>query len=314
MERIDLDDLFDRRLTFPDPMARKRLERLVGIDGARTRLTNLLSVLVNPDGLRAWARKHHDGAATVVDLVESRPPLAVLAGDVGTGKTELAETVGDAVARQEGIEVTLYPLSLSTRGSGRVGEMTKLLGAAFDETVAAAKRLRRTGPRAGGAVILLVDEADALAQSRDTEQMHHEDRAGVNAFIRGVDRLVEQRLPAAVIMCTNRLGAIDPAVRRRAAEIFEFVRPDETQRRTVMQPALEALGLTKEQVDQIVELTGPRNGRLLGFTYSDLTQRLIPTLVLDAYPELPVTYDRALSVVKGLNPTPPFGGISGGAL
>src|SRR5207247_271081 len=135
---------FDRRLTFPDPEARRRLDRLVGIDEARTRLTNLLAVLVNPDGLKAWARKHHPGASALVDLVERRPPLAVLAGDVGTGKTELAETVGDAVARQEGIELTLYPLSLATRGSGRVGEMTKLLSAAFEETVTAAKRMTRS--------------------------------------------------------------------------------------------------------------------------------------------------------------------------
>jgi AAA+ superfamily predicted ATPase len=67
-----------------------------------------------------------------------------------------------------------------------------------------------------GAVILLVDEADALAQSREAAQMRHEDRAGVNAFIRGVDR-IGNGLPAAVIMCTNRLSALDPAVRRRAA-------------------------------------------------------------------------------------------------
>ena len=55
--------------------------------------------------------------------------------------------------------------------------------------------------------------------------MHHEDRAGVNAFIRGVDRLSNGQLPAAVIMCTNRLGALDPAVKRRAADILTFARP-----------------------------------------------------------------------------------------
>ena len=64
-----------------------------------------------------------------------RPPLVILAGDVGSGKTELAETIGDAVARQEKIDITLFPLSLSTRGQGRVGEMTQLLSAAFDYTV-----------------------------------------------------------------------------------------------------------------------------------------------------------------------------------
>jgi hypothetical protein len=48
------------------------------------------------------------------------------------GKTELAETIGDKVARQEGIDITLLPLSLSSRGQGRVGEMTQLVSAAFE--------------------------------------------------------------------------------------------------------------------------------------------------------------------------------------
>ena len=69
--------------------------------------------------------------------------------------------------------------------------------------------------------------------------MHHEDRAGVNAFIRGVDRLAEKRLPAAVILCTNRLSAIDPAVQRRAADIFEFRRPNDAQRRAVLEAPLD---------------------------------------------------------------------------
>jgi hypothetical protein len=42
--------------------------------------------------------------------------------------------------------------------------------------------------------------------------MHHEDRASVNAFIRGIDRLGNGRLPA--------------AVKRRAADILTFQRPD----------------------------------------------------------------------------------------
>jgi len=37
----------------------------------------------------------HKLAFTAVRSVEKRAPLLVLSGDVGTGKTELAETVGD---------------------------------------------------------------------------------------------------------------------------------------------------------------------------------------------------------------------------
>ena len=59
------------------------------------------------------------------------------------------------------IGVTLYPLSLATRGSGRVGEMTQLLSAAFDYTFEAAEKLKRKQGKTGGGVILLVDEADA---------------------------------------------------------------------------------------------------------------------------------------------------------
>ncbi len=305
-DRVVLDDLFDRRLQFPDMEASRRLLRLVGIDDARSRLTKLLGILVNPAGPKAWVARHHPGANLLLDYVERRPPLVILAGDVGTGKTELAETVGDAVARQEDIAVTLFPLSLATRGSGKVGEMTRLLSAAFDATVEAAARLQRSSGKTAGAVILLVDEADALTQSRESGQMHHEDRAGVNAFIRGVDRLAEKRLPAAVIMCTNRLSAIDPAVQRRAADIFDFRRPNDVQRRAVITAPLKEIGFTANDIDNIVQLTGPQQSGDLGFTFSDLTQRLLPTLVLDVYPDKPITFARTVQLVRGMKPTPAF--------
>jgi len=138
----ELYGLFDRRISYPDFEPQERLRRLVGLDGHISRLTKILSLLVNPAGLDAWARKHHKKANGLLAHVLKRPPLVVLAGDVGSGKTELAETIGDAVARQEDIGITLFPLSLSTRGQGRVGEMTQLLSAAFDHTVAEALKLK----------------------------------------------------------------------------------------------------------------------------------------------------------------------------
>lgn len=304
-DTISLDDLFDRRLDFPDMGAARRLARLVGIDEAKTRLAKVLGVLVNPAGPRDWAEKHHKGASVALDYLERRPPLVILAGDVGTGKTALSETVGDAVARQEKIAVTLYPLSLATRGSGRVGEMTKLLSAAFDATLLAAEKLKRPSGSASGGIIFLVDEADAVTQSRESAQMHHEDRAGVNAFIRGIDRLAEKQLPVAVVLCTNRLTAIDPAVLRRAAEIFDFDRPGDIQRRAVIEGPLTELGFNNGQIDQIVKLTAGEKGAV-GYTFSDLTQRLLPTLILDAYPDRPVRYERALEIIKSMKPTPRF--------
>jgi len=301
-----LDELFERRISYPDVDAKDRLERLIGLDGHKMRLTKILSLLVNPAGLEAWAKKYHPGAEGLLNTVLRRPPLVVLAGDVGTGKSELAETIGDAVARQEKINITLFPLSLSTRGQGRVGEMTTLLSSAFEYTVSEAGKLKSSTGRARGAVILLVDEADALAQSREAAQMHHEDRAGVNAFIRGVDRLSNSRLPAAVIMCTNRLGALDPAVRRRAADVLSFERPNEIQRHSVLVSPLKQLGFSEPKIAAIVTATGAQDGRKFGFTYSDLTQRLLPAIVLDAYPSQSVVPAHAVEIARTMIPTPPF--------
>jgi len=309
MNKPSIDELFERRITYPDIDPQERLAKLVGLDEQKTRLAKILGLLVTPAALAKWADEHHPGpvAKALLDTVLRRPPLVVLAGDVGSGKTELAETIGDAVARDQRISITLFPLSLSTRGQGRVGEMTQLVSTAFDHTVDEAKKLKGTGNGPSrGAIILLIDEADALAQSRENAQMHHEDRAGVNAFIRGIDRIANARLPAAVIMCTNRLSALDPAVRRRAAEVLSFARPNDEQRRHVFHQRLAPLGLNAQHIDALVRATAAQNDDDAGFTFSDLTQRLIPTIVLDAYPSNPVDGIRAIEIASGMKPTPPF--------
>src|ERR1044071_8037353 len=110
-----MDEIFERRLCFPDVEALERLNRLVGLDDHKLRLTKILALLVNPLGLQTWSQRFHPGSDAAISVVLRRPPLVILAGDVGAGKTELAETIGDAVARQERIDITLLPMSLSTR-------------------------------------------------------------------------------------------------------------------------------------------------------------------------------------------------------
>ena len=100
--------------------------------------------------------------------------------------------------------------------------------------------------------------------------MHHEDRAGVNALIRGIDTLRQKRLPVLTIMCTNRDGALDPAVLRRAAAIFRFARPNDAQRRELLERALEGAGIVGDDLDEIIRLTGTSDGRGYGCTFSDL--------------------------------------------
>lgn len=305
-QQPNLQGLFEHPTTLPDPDAQGRLARLVGMDDKIKRLANVLGVLINPTGLRKWQDKHHADAGGLLDSVIRRPPLVVLSGDVGSGKTELAETIGDKVARQEDIDITLLPLSLSSRGQGRVGEMTQLVSAAFEHAFKEASKFKSAKGAARGGVILLVDEADALAQSRESDQMHHEDRAGVNAFIRGIDRFANGGLPAVVLMCTNRLNALDPAVRRRAADILVFERPDAAQRHAVLSRRLGSAGFGKADLEALVAATGEQPKRAYGFTYSDITQRLLPAIVLDAYPDGPIKPARAIELAQLILPTPPF--------
>jgi len=291
---------------YPDPAAARRFSALVGLDEMKEQLLKEARLLLDPESLTAWSNKHHRQKTKITELFSDRPPLFIFAGDVGTGKTILAETFGDAVAREAGIGVTLYALSLNTRGTGAVGEMTSLLSAAFAEVKQAAKRGAGRGGKHHSGVILLIDEADALAQSRELGQMHHEDRAGVNALIRGVDDLATRNAPAIVIMCTNRLEALDPAVRRRAAATFTFNRPNEAQRTAFLKPVLEELGFSPQQIHALVVVTGASHGRAYGYTYSDLAQRFLPGLLIAAYPSNPVTFELAKGVVERYPPTPPF--------
>jgi len=297
---------FEEVREFPDPTAARRFAALVGLDAMKDRLLKEARLLLDPESLTAWSTKHHGRKTRLIEFFRDRPSLFIFAGDVGTGKTALAETFGDAVAREASMNVTLYALSLNARGTGAVGEMTSLLSKAFAEVKHAATRTAGRGGRHRGGVVLLIDEADALAQSRELAQMHHEDRAGVNALIRGIDDLATGNIPALVVMCTNRVDALDPAIRRRAAVTFSFNRPNDEQRHAFLQAPLEELGFTDQQIRSLVNATGAIQGRSYGYSYSDLAQRLLPGLLLAAYPSKPVTFDLAKAVVEQHPPTPPF--------
>ncbi|MGA8408020.1 MAG: AAA family ATPase [Candidatus Acidiferrales bacterium] len=298
--------IFEEVREFPDPAAARRFGALVGLDEMKDRLLKEARLLLDPESLTAWSTKHHHKKVKIIELFRDRPPLFIFAGDVGTGKTILAETFGDAIAREAEIGVMLYALSLNARGTGAVGEMTGLLSAAFAEVKQAAKKGGGPGGKRRSGIILVIDEADALAQSRELGQMHHEDRAGVNALIRGVDDLATGNLSAVVVMCTNRLDALDPAVRRRAAVTFTFNRPNEAQRMAFLKPVLEELGFSSQQIHSLVASTGATHGRSYGYTYSDLAQRLLPGLLLAAYSSNPITFDLAKEVIERHPPTPPF--------
>src|SRR5687768_2648858 len=92
--------VFEEVKEFPDADAKRRFAGLVGLDETKERLLKEARLLLSPDALTAWSEKHHRTKLPLIDTFRDRAPLFLFAGDVGTGKTALAETFGDAVARE----------------------------------------------------------------------------------------------------------------------------------------------------------------------------------------------------------------------
>ena len=55
--RPDIDELFERRIVYPDFEPEERLAALVGLEEHKRRLTNILALLVNTDRLEGSVAK-----------------------------------------------------------------------------------------------------------------------------------------------------------------------------------------------------------------------------------------------------------------
>lgn len=292
-----------RAVSYPSDEYQRRYDALVGLDSIKSDLVAALHVALRPTDFNKWAEQH-PGLRKLRELVLSRPQLFIFAGDVGSGKTELAETIGDKLAREYRISVTLFSMSLTTRGSGFVGEMTQRLVSAFDEVRQWGEK-RAAGTSAG---ILFIDEADAIAQSRELVEMHHEDRAGVNALIRGIDDISKANIRVAVILATNRLDALDPAVHRRAALICHFLRPNSEQLLTLLESYLP---FPQNVLNRIAQSLLPSGSREHGMTYSDVLNRLLPRIALAAFRDgLEITPALVQRCADETPSTVPFSGVN----
>lgn len=303
---MDEKSQFEDIVEFPDSDADKKYKALVGLEGIKDRLQKESEIILDPDLLAEWSKSKHGKIIPLIDLFRDRQSLFIFAGDVGTGKTTLAETFGSELARKKKLNITLFKLSLNSRGSGIVGQMTKLISNAFDEIKKYAGKFQKEGNKYSSVCIMIIDESDALAQSRELDQMHHEDRAGVNALIRGIDSITRSHLPVVIIMCTNRLNAIDPAIRRRAAATFEFGRPNKDMRLQMFKSLLEGTNIVDRDLEKIADLTGENKDRSFGYTYSDITQKILPSVLLHSFPDQPIKFETIEKSIMDNPPTAPF--------
>jgi AAA+ superfamily predicted ATPase len=288
--------IFDSEIVLPDAALSAKEKTLLGFESRFNRVHNQLRLLLNLSQLGAWNKKHYNGKLALCELVAEQYPLAIFHGDIGTGKTAMAECLANRLVSEARSEDSiLFKLSNRVRGSGKVGEMGTLLSEAFHRVTQSAGRGRRA--------ILIIDEGDSLAASRSQDHSHHEDKVAVNTLIQGIDDLRRFNGRVVTFLCTNRLAVLDPALQRRAAIVEEFKRPAAEERRQLLKMDLAALRLTDTQITQLVTATEAKSGQP-SWTYSDIRTRLYPAALALAFPDKPLEFEHLRSVISSMKPSP----------
>lgn len=288
--------IFDSETALPSEALAKREKTLLGFAARYERVHAQLRLLLNIGDLGDWNRKHHHGKLVICDLIAEQYPFVIFSGDVGTGKTAMAECIANRlVAEARSEDSILFKLSNRVRGGGMVGEMGTLIAEAFRKVIQSAGKHRRA--------ILVIDEGDSLGASRAQDHSHHEDKVAVNTVIQGIDDLRQYGGRIVVILCTNRLSALDPALRRRAAIIEAFKRPSDDERRQLFTMDLAGMGLAAAQIADLVAMTAARGGKP-AWTYSDIRTRLYPAALAKAYPQEPLRFDHLKAVAMSIEASP----------
>lgn len=288
-------DIFDNIITLPSAEVQKQTKNLVGFQSKFDRIYNNLKLLLDKESLSDWSKKYHKIDLPIIAQLKDKYPLIILAGDAGTGKTISATSIADTMTRELKKEGFFLKLSTRVRGEGMHGEMGKLVNDAFAELKNQAGKRRLA--------FLLIDEADAIATTRATGQMHQEEKAAVNTLIQKIDEVREMDGRAVLFMSTNRLHFIDEAILRRAAIILEFKRPTEEEYKELYAQSLEGLNLSKEELSELAILS-LKEEESVGYSFSDVRLKVLPEAVAMAYPDKALSFDILKETIHNVKPSP----------
>jgi len=103
---------------------------------------------------------------------------------------------------------------------------------------------------------------------------------------------------------------LDPAIRRRAALRLTFERPNDKARAEIFQTSIPELRLNKDQIEELVRLTGEREQKNdeIPFTASDITDQLLPAALREAYSQdRGLRFEDLLEQARSIKPTPRMG-------
>jgi SpoVK/Ycf46/Vps4 family AAA+-type ATPase len=283
-------------ISHPNKQADKNFQVLFGIDSIKQELLRSLLLMLDSQRLERWIKQYHPGTENFLKDLIGNQKLAILAGEVGCGKTMLANSIGTPLANKLDKKVLCLESPTNIRGQGMVGELSARITSLFDQAKSKVSN--------GKCGLLIIDEADDLATSRSQMQAHHEDRAGVNVLARQIDSLSKEQINLAVILISNRLSALDPAILRRSATTLIFERPNAEIRKNLFINLFKKLNFQESdtEISNLVEITERDS---LRFTYSDILKRGLKTALVTAVEhEKPLTPSLLQDVFSKMYPTP----------
>jgi SpoVK/Ycf46/Vps4 family AAA+-type ATPase len=204
--------------TYPSELWAKRYESLIGLTEIKKRVLTALRSLFSPEFVRQWSQQYNC-EQQAFSLLKLRYPVFLFDGVPGVGKTELAHAIGDPLARVLGTPVVSYSIGLQLRGEGLVGQLSQNICKLLEFG-----HLRHA--ERGVPVLLVLNEGDALGQSRGGIPQHHEESVGVSTLLQQIDHM--RHTPGvALIMTSNRHSALDTALASRlSAHRVSFPQPD----------------------------------------------------------------------------------------
>ncbi len=247
----------------PIPSAQGEYDKLVGIEEQKEALVGMLEFFFDGKKLDTWLKKHHRGGLPFLKDITHGTPLIILEGDVGCGKTALAHCAATPLAKKLDNRILCFETPSNIRGGGRVGEISSRITEAFAKAKSKLKD--------DDIGIFIIDEADDLATDREQNQAHHEDKAGLNVLIKQIDAVSKEGKNLAVLLITNRLKVLDPAVMRRATLVINFSRPDREARKKVFQSLLAGTNVKDKEINELVEASEMKSHP---YSFSDLVQRI----------------------------------------
>jgi SpoVK/Ycf46/Vps4 family AAA+-type ATPase len=286
-------DLELKEIKHPIPAAQDAFDKLIAIDEQKQALIGMLEFFFDKKKLESWLKKHHRDGLPFLKEITQGTPLIILEGDVGCGKTALAHCVATPLAKRLDDRILCFETPSNIRGGGRVGEISSRITEAFSKAKAKLKD--------GDFGMFIIDEADDLATDRAQNQAHHEDKAGLNVLIKQIDAISADNKKLAVILITNRLKVLDPAVVRRASLVIGFSRPSKEGRKKVFLSLLTGTDFKDKEINDLVEVSEMK----IPYSFSDIVQRIgRQAMMMSISQDRPFDAKMIKEVMKDVEPSP----------